>query len=44
LIRQRRVSEAAAYIRDVHWSFAVQKKYIALYYQSTAKPGTQPED
>ncbi len=36
LIRQGKASEAAAYIRDVHWSFEVQKKYITLYYRNTA--------
>jgi DNA-binding GntR family transcriptional regulator len=43
LIRQRKADEAAAYIRDVHWSFPVQKKYILLYYQSAAEPGTPGE-
>jgi DNA-binding GntR family transcriptional regulator len=31
-LQQGRPSEAAAYIRDVHWSYPVQKKYIAKYY------------
>jgi DNA-binding GntR family transcriptional regulator len=44
LIRQRKVAEATAYIRDVHWSFEVQKKYIILYYQLAVKPVTQTED
>ncbi|MFZ2054160.1 MAG: GntR family transcriptional regulator [Candidatus Aminicenantales bacterium] len=44
LIRQRKASEAAAYIRDVHWSFKVQKKYITLYYRSAVNPGIRAED
>jgi DNA-binding GntR family transcriptional regulator len=44
LIRQAKVTEATAYIRDVHWSFAVQKKFITLYYQRPAKSETQAEE
>ncbi|HUU36855.1 MAG TPA: GntR family transcriptional regulator [Candidatus Desulfaltia sp.] len=45
LIRQGKTSEAVAYIRDVHWSFKVQKKYITLYYRSAVDPaGTRAED
>jgi DNA-binding GntR family transcriptional regulator len=43
LIKQGKVDEANAYIRDVHWSFAVQKKYISLYYKNTLKPATEAE-
>ncbi|MDD8025115.1 MAG: GntR family transcriptional regulator [Acidobacteriota bacterium] len=32
LIRKGRRDEAAAHIRNVHWSFEVQKKYINRYY------------
>jgi DNA-binding GntR family transcriptional regulator len=32
LIREGRREEAAAHIRDVHWSFEVQEKYITRYY------------
>jgi DNA-binding GntR family transcriptional regulator len=32
LIAERRFLEAANYIRDVHWSFAVQQKFVAKYY------------
>jgi DNA-binding GntR family transcriptional regulator len=32
LFRQRNKKEAAAFIRDVHWSFKVQEEYIARYY------------
>jgi len=32
LIAEGRFPEAAAYIRDVHWSFGVQEKYLRQYY------------
>lgn len=32
LFRLRNKKEAAAFIRDAHWSFKVQEKYIAKYY------------
>ena len=32
LIQQRNAEEAVDFIRDVHWSFRVQKKFIDLYY------------
>lgn len=32
LIAKRKFIDAANYIRDVHWSFDVQKKYIQKYY------------
>jgi DNA-binding GntR family transcriptional regulator len=32
LIKKRRKEEAVAHVRDVHWSFNVQKKYIDKYY------------
>jgi DNA-binding GntR family transcriptional regulator len=35
LINQGKAAEAAAYIRDVHWSFKVQEKYISQYYKKT---------
>ncbi|MBN2409303.1 MAG: GntR family transcriptional regulator [Candidatus Aminicenantes bacterium] len=44
LIRQRKIVEAAAFIRDVHWSFEVQKKFITLYYADAANPGTRSKD
>jgi DNA-binding GntR family transcriptional regulator len=31
-LRHERPGEAAGYIRDVHWSYPVQKKFIAKYY------------
>ncbi|MBP1767074.1 MAG: transcriptional regulator, GntR family [Candidatus Aminicenantes bacterium] len=37
LIKQGRRDEAAAYIRDVHWSFKVQKKYVHMYYAKASK-------
>ncbi|MCX7973401.1 MAG: GntR family transcriptional regulator [Candidatus Aminicenantes bacterium] len=32
LLKEKRYEEAANYIRDVHWSFEVQKKFILQYY------------
>jgi len=32
LIQQRNAEQAVDFIRDVHWSFRVQKKFIDLYY------------
>jgi len=32
LIQQRNAEKAVDFIRDVHWSFRVQKKFIDLYY------------
>jgi DNA-binding GntR family transcriptional regulator len=32
LIRQGKKQEAARFVRNVHWSFAVQEKFIRLYY------------
>lgn len=34
LIAENRFEEAAAFIRDVHWSFDVQERYIKKYYSS----------
>jgi DNA-binding GntR family transcriptional regulator len=33
LIKQGRAAAAASFIRDVHWSFKVQEKYINRYYE-----------
>jgi DNA-binding GntR family transcriptional regulator len=33
LIKAGKKDEAAAHIRDVHWSYAVQEKYVTKYYQ-----------
>jgi DNA-binding GntR family transcriptional regulator len=35
LLGQGKYLEAANYIRDVHWSFRVQEKYIKKYYQNS---------
>ncbi len=32
LLQQGKAAEAAAYVRDVHWSYPVQKKFISQYY------------
>jgi DNA-binding GntR family transcriptional regulator len=36
LIAARNKEAAAAHIRDVHWSYSVQDKFIARYYQKAA--------
>jgi len=33
LIERRKYGEAARFMRDVHWSYQVQEKYIIKYYQ-----------
>lgn len=38
LLEQGRIQEAAAHIQDVHWSFAVQEKYIHQYYFASHQP------
>jgi DNA-binding GntR family transcriptional regulator len=32
LLKARKVKEAVAHVRDVHWSFKVQEKFISKYY------------
>ena len=36
LLKQGKRAEAAAYIRDVHWSYEVQEKFIRQYYAKAA--------
>ena len=36
LIKQKKMQEAVSVIRDIHWSFKVQEKYIAKYYVGIA--------
>jgi len=36
LLKQGKVAEAAAYIRDVHWSYQVQERYIDRYYRKAS--------
>lgn len=38
LLEQGRIQEAAALIQDVHWSFAVQEKFIHQYYFASRQP------
>jgi DNA-binding GntR family transcriptional regulator len=38
LIERDAYQEAADFIRDVHWSFEVQEKYIRQYYSENPKP------
>lgn len=37
LIKQGRKAEAAAFVRDIHWSFSVQEKFVNAYYAKAAK-------
>jgi DNA-binding GntR family transcriptional regulator len=40
LLKQKRIAAAAAYVRDVHWSFQVQQKYINEYYKEAPEFGS----
>jgi len=33
LLKAGKIREAANYLRDIHWSFGVQEKYIRMYYK-----------
>lgn len=37
LIRQGKKQEAAEFIRDIHWSFSVQEKFVNEYYAKASK-------
>ncbi len=37
-LRRGQKEEAARYIRDVHWSYEVQEKYIVRYYRHISNP------
>lgn len=37
-LRRGQKEEAARYIRDVHWSYEVQEKYIVQYYRHISNP------
>jgi DNA-binding GntR family transcriptional regulator len=40
ILKLRKAAEAAAYIRDVHWSYKVQERYINQYYgKASSAPG-----
>jgi DNA-binding GntR family transcriptional regulator len=39
LLRAGRSLDAAAHIRDVHWSFQVQEGFVRRYYPAITKPG-----
>ncbi len=41
LLRERKPEKAASYIRDVHWSFPVQEKYINIYYRGIGAPAAR---
>jgi len=40
-LREGDVSSAADYVRDVHWSFAVQESYIRRYYSDSGHAGPE---
>jgi DNA-binding GntR family transcriptional regulator len=44
LFHQGKAVEAAAYIRDVHWSYPVQKKFISQYYLLASVAVPEPRD
>lgn len=41
LLSAKRFMDAAAYIRDVHWSFQVQEKYVRIYYSDEIAVNSQ---
>jgi DNA-binding GntR family transcriptional regulator len=43
LIKQRKAAEAAAYVRDVHWSYRVQERYINQYYAAASSAAGRTE-
>jgi DNA-binding GntR family transcriptional regulator len=43
LLKQRKAAEAAAYVRDVHWSYEVQEKFIKRYYEKASSAPGQME-
>ncbi len=43
LIEKGKSQDASSYIRDVHWSYAVQEKYIQRYYSLAASIAKQEE-
>ncbi len=38
LLEEKQIEEAARFIRDVHWSFEVQKNFILKYYPEAHQP------
>lgn len=38
LLKKGKASEAAAYVRDVHWSYQVQERFISQYYKTASWP------
>ena len=42
-LRRKAGAEAAAFIRDVHWSFRVQERYITKYYTKAAGPAIRSD-
>jgi DNA-binding GntR family transcriptional regulator len=44
LLKKRKAAEAAAYIRDVHWSYHVQEKFISQYYKTATSAPVKTEE
>lgn len=42
LLRQGRVTEAADFLRDVHWSFSYQEPWVRRYYAASAEARAAP--
>ncbi len=38
LLKKGKFQEAGNYVRDIHWSFAVQEKFIRIYYKHQISP------
>jgi len=43
LLKLRKAAAAAAYVRDIHWSYQVQEKYINQYYKRPSSTMGQTE-
>jgi DNA-binding GntR family transcriptional regulator len=44
LLKQGKAAEAAAFVRDVHWSYQVQEQFISQYYQAAPSAPVQAEE
>jgi DNA-binding GntR family transcriptional regulator len=44
LLQQRKAAEAAAFVRDVHWSYEVQERFINQYYKAALSAPVPKEE
>jgi len=44
LLKQGKAAEAAAYVRDVHWSYEVQERFISQYYKTASSAPAKIEE